>query len=624
MSEETEPKYASEASAFIRLFRAEKHSVVGLIVAELIWGYLLFTATKLGGEHTGVPVIVIPQPTFSWPLHRWIEVSTKEVFVLGGLAILVAWAFYGPFIKWLSGAVLLAWRAFLSLVFFASAFVMLLIDVLLMPITIPVEIRRLPKLLREHREKWIQERAKGSQFEGQDASKTQEELDKSYDKWVKRQEAIFGKRFLREAVLENVRFKVLCILLNFLPPLGRLLQTSFTGVRIAIAPLALYAETGNSVSGSVLLPGLLDAWRLLRERFAHFKCVRGISLVVLPARIAIHDPLAARRICKIFQLDALIWGSVQRDTARLSLHMPTTGVQSNEEDDRYDLAVQWKMFPNRECDFILPLTTTETSKDGATELYIFLLAAVLQALQYRVRKRERLIFQEFPVSSGRRALRDILLHLVFDVFRVLPDEPLNESLPRSAAAQLTDIVSSWAGRQLCTDETSNDHAVLWESDIEQCFARQLCEVLRKCTRIAPYCAEHFFRLGAIACYLGNKQLALEAFHKAGQLIATGGRVSSYGARVIASNRLKEAESGSGRQKKFAMAVFAAHAAYVLSVGDELAFIEIRKKLNASWAWQDIQFQKQLGKESEAATAFDVVEQLLADNGPAQSSLTATV
>lgn len=167
-------------------------------------------------------------------------------------------------------------------------------------------------------------------------------------------------------------------------------------------------------------------------------------------------------------------------------------------------------------------------------------------------------------------INSLVLHLVTNALQFLPKEPISDEVLPSAKAQLVEIAGKWIGLQLAKD---NDES-LWERVSPKRIAVQLYAIAEKCSLLIPNTSEHFYRLGAIACILGEKEKALHNFKLAGEVDALSTRVHSIAACVLAKSALEN-----NGDKELSLARFAAHAACAINTKDVSALKQIQEAMD---------------------------------------------
>jgi hypothetical protein len=134
------------------------------------------------------------------------------------------------------------------------------------------------------------------------------------------------------------------------------------------------------------------------------------------------------------------------------------------------------------------------------------------------------------------------------------------------------------------------------------FANQLLVILEKCTKLMPYASDHFYRLGALLCIIGDERRALEAFRKAGKLDRNRIEINPVGAyvnaKMVFSFDSKVAKGDIG------LAEFAAHAARAIYAGRA---IDIKEILTGSF---DIEVARHA--PGGVPTALSVVDKMLSE------------
>jgi hypothetical protein len=135
------------------------------------------------------------------------------------------------------------------------------------------------------------------------------------------------------------------------------------------------------------------------------------------------------------------------------------------------------------------------------------------------------------------------------------------------------------------------------------YGEELLHILEGCLRLAPDRPENWFRMGALACFLGDRNRALDAFHRAAEKVQRHLEIRPLGALALAGHMLKvELTIKSGLSEGLAWGHYAAHVACALSVGGEREIKEIREMLTSDFA--------AIATLSRRITAIEVVEALL--------------
>jgi hypothetical protein len=207
------------------------------------------------------------------------------------------------------------------------------------------------------------------------------------------------------------------------------------------------------------------------------------------------------------------------------------------------------------------------------------------------------------LSFCRQAVFELVEHLAFDVLSHMAPDEANETTVPSIRRQTAELIGSWVGRQMREDELTKGQ---WQRMGEMRYGQQLMRILERCLLLAPERAENWFRMGALACFLGDQAAALEAFHRASERAQRRLEIKPTGALVIADEVAKsEAKTGIGRSEQLAWARFAAHAACALAVGGDWETKELRDLLASDFVI--------LARHSDRSTAIGVVDTLVAEN-----------
>src|ERR1017187_764155 len=172
-------------------------------------------------------------------------------------------------------------------------------------------------------------------------------------------------------------------------------------------------------------------------------------------------------------------------------------------------------------------------------------------------------------------------HLAFDVLpQFSPDETKNPAIP-SVCEQAARFLSDWVGAQMRHDFRLEDR---WQQLGYRRYAQQLMRILEQCVALLPDRPESWFRLGALACFLGEESRALEAFRRGAIEAPKNLLTKRVGGCVLFEQTIKFNIRGeTALAQELAWARAAAHAASALAVGDKADAKRIQMVLSSDVA-----------------------------------------
>jgi hypothetical protein len=292
------------------------------------------------------------------------------------------------------------------------------------------------------------------------------------------------------------------------------------------------------------------------------------------------------------------------------------------------LRFEGRLFPGSYGSFTPQVSVVSFSTGDEFEAFTALVLVIVMAMQQKITRERRLqdswpqnpIWLRNAVRWLRRVVRPdqrfslsaaldkIILHLLFDAFGKLPDQPAAVRFIPSAADQMALLAGDWIGHQLFSSRSEFD-APLKNLDARR-FVRQLRWLCEKCTKIAPKNAEHFYRLGAILCLQGEGERAYLAFKQAEILDVHAYRIDGTMAMVLGEIALQTSVSSSSENAEMAMARFAAHAARAMSSGSLYDITQLRETMVESDAIKLMTYAPE--RHRAAVTAINVVKRMLDD------------
>lgn len=399
----------------------------------------------------------------------------------------------------------------------------------------------------------------------------------AYAQHVKNLQNKHGDKILVQRALEKVVIKKGILGDMAATVLSALLKKLQSPGRIGIAPLVSYTYAEDFHAEKIQLQVFAVAIAKLNAVLQNQEGIEHIQFCVLPAHCKIMNNRQAAFFSRLFGLDVLLWGSyldAGGEIVWLNIYRAYAAKDKEKDSDDTGLDFQFGIFPWK-VQVEMPVVTFP-QKD-CRDAYIVMVVALVQALQAREvkcsdrkRKFNFLVRQDRLYLASSEMTNSLVLHLVTNALQFLPKEPISDEVLPSAKAQLVEIAGKWIGLQLAKD---NDES-LWERVSPKRIAVQLYAIAEKCSLLIPNTSEHFYRLGAIACILGEKEKALHNFKLAGEVDALSTRVHSIAACVLAERALEN-----NGDKEFSLARFAAHAACAINTKDVYALKQIQEAMD---------------------------------------------
>jgi hypothetical protein len=604
MAEESESKSTSQILEILKLFQRFGRSFTGLLLLELAWTLILTLAAKLAGEKAEAPKIG--------------HVPFTVIWLIGSAVVFVGWGVYSRFTDYVIVPLIIALKPIVDLTFVLVALLLALLQLILTPVVLPLHGRMVRRWLKRHKEKWIENNVKRDPVTGI----LSEDPEQAYGRWLEKFKQDHGDKMLAKVASDEIPFKK-DFLLKLAQLLGEHLLTPIhSGVRIGLAPLESYVRSEDPVIPKAPIQQFGPAIANLKARLGKVQGMEHVGFITLPSQFGISTKERASFTSRLFGLDILLWGhygDTAEQNACIYIH-ESHSPEPAERDDEYGLEYQRGLFPLVIKHAVTPeIPAISFSPQDAKELQIVLLISLLQALQRRYTREPRgwlKSWDRISLSSGK-AIEEILTHSVFDFFPLLPNQPVAEDIIPTAAEALVALTGRWAGHQL-TGETFSGQD-WWRNIGKERFARQLCSILSDCTQRLPNRSEHYYRLGAVSCLLGEVDSAVEKFREAGKLDTRSDKIRPIGAYVLAEEALRELHSTRGNEE-LKLARFAGHAACAIQCGGDRDIREMleeqlsksesaqeaRKKNNRDWLF----FAMLRIDPSKKPVAITVVEELL--------------
>lgn len=609
MAEESETQSGFNAREYLRLFRQEGRSLAGLVLLEIGWVLLLVLASKLtgaAGEGAAEHGKVAQPSVWSVPLNF------LEIWAIGGLSILFLWLLYSGLFSQALRIVYTPLRPLLHFLFTIVIVLIGVLDAIVSAILAALTKLGLSDLKKAHRREWIEKKRK----EKPDSS--EEEASEAYDQWVAELKAKEGEDALEKLILKQKRFDPFAIVWRMWQSVGGYVLTpTQSSVRIGIAVPVIYAQTGGRSVRAAPFVNLLRAYATAKSRAKRLPAMANVRMIILPIVVPIPSHERARIWARLLSLDMLIWCDVPvnaRESAHVFLQeFPRWGSEEPEE-DRFGTAYQRTFFPFNTTELRIDPPAFALGAGDEIGAYAGLLIAVALAI---CKRQHRTYISWLKTWDRTLRLRDkrvaeLLEHLALDVLPRMTPSARNDATAPSIREQLASLIGSWAGMHMKEDTATKD---LWQQPGEARYGQHLKRILEGCIRLAPESPENWFRLGAIACVLGDKGGALGAFHRAAEKVAGHMEFKPIGAQVMADHVLRfNLSMKAGLGERLAWAHWATHAACALFVGDEREVKEIREMLASPVAL--------IASHSGRTVAIEVLEALLAERSEEAGELAA--
>ncbi len=330
MSEKPQGKWAVEAYDFLRLFRRVGRSFFGVALLILGWTAYLLLLQKLisGSPH-------LQYLSLRWPLSSsgqvlaTVPINTTTIYIAGIVVVLICWSFYSGFYQY---AFALAWfitKRVIIVLLIALAVVVFIANIVLLPITWPIERlvvwrwkKQNPEKLRRIEEPLLAEAASSKKPKS-------EETNSSPD--VKK----LVVRKLEVKILEKVPVTRWVLSDNY----GRLFSAAFSHIysngRIGFAPLNSHSYEEDVQAAKVPLQTFNWAITRVRIQLRDFEALDWIKFSFLPSQFYVSAPGRAEFVRRIFHLDILLWGSFaadEKETMWLNIHQNLTNKRAFGDD----------------------------------------------------------------------------------------------------------------------------------------------------------------------------------------------------------------------------------------------------------------------------------------------------
>lgn len=218
--------------------------------------------------------------------------------------------------------------------------------------------------------------------------------------------------------------------------------------------------------------------------------------------------------------------------------------------------------------------------------YIVLLVAALLALSSQdklrsqkakpagewARLQERLQTRFSKRLSARDEGNDLFRHMAWDVLPLLEATPGERGVLPAAGNMAAALVSRWCGSCLAADHLSDNP---WKYVDRQRIATQLHSIVTMCSMINPKQPEDHYRLGAISCWMGDKEQALRELRRAGRLARMADYSRAFAPWIYADMDFGDWARGARYEHEdLLLARFAANAAASIHAGEAESIREL--------------------------------------------------
>jgi hypothetical protein len=566
MNGKPESKWAGEVFDSLRLFQRIGRSVVGLVLASVLWTLFMVLVSKLAPSKDTIPTLRIP-----W-IHGARDVPIACIFSCGLLFVIAWWWFYSELYKCIVGPTLFLLRVTTLVVFPVVPVVVTILCVPLLIITWPMEACLVRRWLRRYPPDRVQQVAEKSPGDLRALAITQI----GFDRW-----------WLRDAIV-GVPFRALVAL--------------HSAARIGFAPLISASYEEDIMASRAALQSFAWAINRARTRLQRLELTHWTKFPILPAPIRITTNTAAEMCRRFFACDILLWGSyvgAKQETIWLNIQQgrqyEPRWDQAGEPRDR-DVSLARSLFPDAYAETMETRPSAFTlAQDDPWQAYTALLLSILVVVANRNKRPRGRWFGKIDRLSffAFRSRAEIYSLLVEDAFVALPNRAITSELFLSTESWLTDVVSDWNAAQL---DRSRDR--LKEEEV-----RNLRRIAAKCVLLMPGNPTHLYRLGALDCLVGDVDAAWNNFKRAGELEIGQASLDPIALLTVASIEITRRTELSPES----CARFAAFAARAINCADQFVLLQLRKDLKDASAIQMLEY---FGRDG--VSSIRLVKRMLAD------------
>lgn len=621
MSDENQNgKWAGEVYDFIRIFKQNGNSVLGLFLLELGWILFLILVTKLSPSGDNQPPAKIIFP-------GGFEVTILETLIPGMIFITFIWLIwtkrYYPF-------AFPVWSFFKYLFLFVIGMTLLSISfainiILFFPALWVERIKIRKFILKQNPEAWdarvdnnfeatvtlitfYKENGKNEKIKrilGNKLTKlilnsneldqpSKDQLTKRIIKYVEETLALSEIKFSRWFLLKPIFF--------FLQDQYSLISSQ---ARIGIAQLQSFNYEEDQHSARLNAQIFSSAVDLIRWKLGEIDAGKYIKFFFLPEHILPRNTLDAEKYCAQLQLDVLIWGSYLPGSKN-SIWLNASNISNTKHSSKRYMK---EIFPEN---FSVPPLTAVIDQSQISDPFLVLVLSVIVTMSARIQNAKNSGYERLDRIDRLQdsdKIDEIILDLMVDIFmeRTCTNVSQIDLLP-NIDLYLTDLVGNWVGCKIGDkdiDEKNYKYSFLHRN----IFYR----VLKECITRNPNCPENYYRAGVMACLLDCETNAIEFFEKAAEYDCP--KPSEEVARVIYSNlagsELVYEISKYDEKANFVLAKYAAHLARAINILGNYQLKDIQEEIQKGKFF--INFEN-LEPDEELAS-MRVIKHLISDKYP---------
>jgi hypothetical protein len=480
---ETQTKWASEAFEFLRLFRRIGDTFFGLGLLQVAWALLILLLSKLLPPSS-------PAITFANVLtgaDATIRLTT--LYVYGSLAVFLLWGVTSRFYLYLLLPFLAICRRGIFLISLIMYFVLLIVQLPLNGI--------LARLERRNFRRWEQRLEKDKPQKYENFKKKDEEVRRRVFRGM-------TKTKLREGLLTDAIQSIFLQIFRFLN----------SEVWIGFSPLQTYTFDEDIKAAKAPLQVLFLAVGHFNSLYRWHPKLGGIRFFLLSTTPRIENQHTASVLRRLLGMDAVLWGSYQSiNPAIIWLNVETLDtIGKKERKDKADEAKnERRAFPDPIRSTYDGTLSLLVQQDSFFDAYSTIVLAVCRVLKSRRRSYDATLWQKIrrigdPLAFGAEE-RDLLLAWAEQGMRELK-APLSSAVTGDLSALVAvrsgiREVSNLAAKELRDFRPGGDVGI---EDLQQFYAF--------CVAFDPDCPEHYYRLGAAQCLLGEEEKAVKSLMRA--------------------------------------------------------------------------------------------------------------
>lgn len=574
MAEEGKAKYAAEIWELVRLFTSLGKTIYGLLLLLVGWVFLVKYSREILASRDTVEGLWLPYLAKRWPpAFGWYHPSVSFVSLAGAAFLSVAWLLYSRLVSY-------AWafmRHILKPIIFVLAYVapilLLLLNLVLLPVIIPVTYATRAFRRRRFRANWIARRIK------EVPGKTAKELANAWKENLAAMEKAHGEKVVNE-VLTKGSWKASYFVLfdTCMGLIGPLLGGMLSRCRVGLAPITPQSYIEEFLASKLPLQVFAQAITRIRDELGELALLDKIQFIELPPSARLHQSSQAGRYAWLFDTDVLLWGTYKASAERvISLNLLSHLSKRKKENDKDEFGSEYqrRFFPN---EIRVNFPALSFDQDDEDEVYLVLLVAEILALQSaKARWTEgwRRAISGFEALDrlrlyGRATIQEVLLRVIPPALGRLGRDALPERKPITGRHALVDLTGQWVGSMLHTG-IGSAFEELAKRKGKTSTLEQLRSLAEACVRLEPKNAVGHYRVGALRILAKSRKDALQSFRQAGKLEKESFEVHEIGARVAADMSVWDLNTN----EDIALAVWAAHAACAINTGDEYAINDVR-------------------------------------------------